>query len=227
MIEGLPSDVDVPGEMLLAGYFVAVPERPTVAGLPRTERLTSASDCLIGRFPDDGCWFGTAQEALAACLPLQLPVDARLYALLVPSEHVGGFVADIRAAETDEPVLLAHLNGQKPGKAAREVAEGGHKLGWEVLGYDCGLLHTWLCNDLYEEGRLHLGVDTDERGLLPDRQAALRVAAWANTRGDTKPVTWFPGALIEWDTPIESGLGPVTTEAPAPSAQQPWWGRIF
>lgn len=112
MIEGLPSDVDVPGEMLLAGYFVVVPERLTVSDLPRTERLTSASDCLIDRFPDDGCWFGTAQEALAACLPLQLPVEARLYALLVPSEHVGGFVADIRAAGTDEPVLLAHLDGQ-------------------------------------------------------------------------------------------------------------------
>lgn len=107
------------------------------------------------------------------------------------------------------------------------MAEDGHKLGWEVLGYDHGLLHTWLCNGLYEEGRLHLGVDTDERGLLPDRQAALRVAAWANTRGDTKPVTWFPGALIEWDTPIESGLGPVTTETPAPAARQPWWGRIL
>ncbi len=212
---------------MLAGYFVGVPERVTVSGLPRTERLTSASDCLIDRFPDAGCWFGTAQEALAACLPLQLPVEARLYALLVPSEHVGGFVADIRAAGTDEPVLLAHLAGQGGGDAAPKVAEGGHTLGWEVLGYDNGLLHTWLCNGLYEEGRLHLGVDTDERGLLPDRQAALRVAAWANTRGDTKPVTWFPGALIEWDTPIESGLGPVTTETPAPPARQSWWGRIL
>ncbi|MFF2778597.1 hypothetical protein ACFVU3_27220 [Streptomyces sp. NPDC058052] len=221
MIDGLPSDVAAPGKALLAGYFVAVPERLTVAGLPRTERLTSASDCLINRFPDDGRWFGTEQEALSACLPLHLPLEACLYALLVPCEHVGGFAADIRAAGTDEPVLLAHLDGQGAGEAARQVAEGGHKLGWEVLGYDCGLLHTWLCNDLYEEGRLHLGVDTDERGLLPDRQTALRVAAWANTREDTKPVTWFPGALIEWDIPVESRLGPATTEIPVPPVRQP------
>jgi hypothetical protein len=149
-------------------------------------------------------------------------VEARLYALLVPCEHAGGFAADIRAARVDEPVLLAHLDGQGAGEAAREVAEGGHKLGWEVLGYDYGLLHTWLCNDLYEEGRIHLGVETDERGLLPDRQAALRVAAWANTRGDTKPVTWFPAALIEWDTPLDSGPGPVTTQTLALPARQPW-----
>ncbi|MFJ5712338.1 hypothetical protein [Streptomyces sp. NPDC093105] len=227
MIEGLPSGGDVPSETLLAGYFVAAPEQVRFSGLPSAEQLTSASDCLTDRFPNDGCWFGTAREALAACLPLQLPVDARLFALLVPSGHVGGFVADIRAAGTDEPVLLTHLDGQGADEAAREVADGGRELGWEVLGYDCGLLHTWLCNDLYEEGRLHLGVDTDERGLLPDRQAAVRVAAWANSREDTKPVTWFPAALIEWDTPIESGLAPVTTEAPEPSAHGSWWGRIL
>ncbi|QES09257.1 hypothetical protein DEJ44_28935 [Streptomyces venezuelae] len=64
-------------------------------------------------------------------------------------------------------------------------------------------------------------MDTDERGLLPNRQAALRVAARANTRGDTKPVTWFPGVLIEWDTPIQSGLSPDTTEAPAPLHSSP------
>ena len=95
------------------------------------------------------------------------------------------------------------------------MGEGGHELGWEVLGYDYGLLHSWLCNDLYDDGVLSLGVGTDERGLLPDRDTARRVAAWANARGDTKPVTWFPGALIE------SRLGPVTTETPAPSAPQP------
>ena len=72
------------------------------------------------------------------------------------------------------------------------MAEGGHELGWEVLGYDYGLLHSWLCNDLYDDGVLSLGVGTDERSLLPDRDTARRVAARANARGDTKPVTWFP-----------------------------------
>lgn len=209
VIEDLPSDGGVPGEMLLAGYFVAVPESLNCSGMPRTERLTTASDCLIDRLPQDGCWFGSATEALAACLLLQVPAGARLYALLVPADHVGGFVADILAAGTDEPVLLAHLYSGV-GRPVQEVAEDGRELGWEVLGYDHGLLHSWLCNDLYEDGLLELGVGTDERGLLPGREAAVRVAAWANVRGDTKPVTWFPGALIEWDTLIQGHTGPAT-----------------
>lgn len=52
----------------------------------------------------------------------------------------------------------------------------------------------------------------------------MRVAAWANARSGTKPVTWFPAALIEWDTPIEGRPGPAATEAPA---AQPWWRQIF
>ncbi|MFD5922485.1 hypothetical protein ACFVYP_38050 [Kitasatospora sp. NPDC058201] len=217
----------MPDEILLAGYFVTAPERLAGSGMPRTERLITASECLSDRLSQDGCWFGTAREALAACLLFQVPAEARLYALLVPSEHVGGFVADIRAAGTDEPVLLAHLDGRGVGAAAaREMAEDGHELGWEVLGYDYGLLHSWLCNDLYDDGVLSLGVGVNERGLLPDRDTAQRVAAWANARGDTKPVTWFPGVLIEWDAPIESHLGPVVTET-APSAPQLWWRRIL
>lgn len=226
MIEDLPSDVAVADGMLLAGYFVTAPERLAGSGLPRTARLVTASECLSDRLSQDGTWFGTAREALAACLLFQLPAEARLYALLVPSEHVGGFVADIRAAGTDEPVLLAHLNGRGGGEPARKVAEYGHELGWEVLGHDYGLLHSWLCNDLYDDGVVSLGVGANEHGLLPDRDAAERIAAWANVRGDTKPVTWFPGALIGWDTPIESRPGPVTTGT-GPSASQPWWRRIL
>ncbi|MFF1870144.1 hypothetical protein [Kitasatospora herbaricolor] len=227
MIEGLPAGDGVPGEMLPAGYFVAVPESLNGSGLPRAAGLTTASDCLIDRLPEDGCWFGSASEALEACLALPVPAGARLYALLVPSDHVDGFTADILAAGTYEPVLLAHLD-RRIGGPVREVAEGGRELGWEVLGYDDGLLHSWLCNNLYEDGVRDLGVATDDdRGLLPDREAAVRVAAWANARGDTKPVTWFPAALVEWDTPIEGRTGPAAIEAPVRRAAQPWWRRIF
>jgi hypothetical protein len=227
MNEGPAADVDVPDGMLLAGYFVAMPEPLAGSGMPRAERLTTASDCLIDRLPRDDSWFGTAPEALAACASLHVPVQARLYALLLPREKVGGFVADIRAAGTDEPVLLAHLDGQDADRPARQLPGGGREVGWEVLGYDHGLLHSWLCNDLYKDGVLRLGVRTDQRGLLPDRHAALRVAAWANACGDTKPVTWFPGALIEWDTRIEGRPGPVTPEAPPLRAARPWWRRIL
>ncbi|MFD7961321.1 hypothetical protein ACFV5J_11015 [Streptomyces zaomyceticus] len=223
MIESSSPD----GEMLLAGYFVAVPESLNGSGLPRAARLTTASDCLMDRLPEEGRWFGTTLEALEACLSVLVPVGARLYALLVPADHVDGFVADMVASDTYEPVLLAHLDRRADGPV-REVAAGGRVLGWEVLGYDIGLLHSWLCNNLYEDGVRQLGVATDDdRGLLSDREAAVRVATWANARGDTKPVTWFPAALVEWDTSIEGRTGPAATEVPVRRAAEPWRLRIF
>ncbi|WP_190215014.1 hypothetical protein [Kitasatospora indigofera] len=225
MIEGLPAGDGVPGEMVLAGYFVAVTASLNGSAVPRRAGLTTASDCLVDRLPEDGYWFAGAPEALAACRSLPVPAGARLYALLVPSDHVDGFAADVVAAGTDEPVLLAHLD-RRAGLPVGEGAEDGREIGWEVLGYDDGLLHSWLCNNPHEAGVRELGVATDpDRGLLPGGEAAARVAAWANARRDTKPVTWFPAALIEWDTPVEGRTGPVASEAPVRRAAQPWWRR--
>ncbi|MEK2488268.1 hypothetical protein WN990_01775 [Kitasatospora purpeofusca] len=207
---------------LLAGYFVAAPEPLTGSGMPRNELLTTASDCLMDRLPLDGCWFDTPAEALAACAPIDLPADARLFALLVPGDHADALVTDIRAAETHEPVLLAHLDRPGPTPAP---AESGRALGWEVLGYDDGVLHTWLCNDLHDDAVRELGITTDHRGLLPDRTTADRLATWANARDDTKPVTWFPATLLTWDTPIETTFVPVLTGPPT-LQPTPWWERL-
>ncbi|GAA3011316.1 hypothetical protein GCM10020229_23540 [Kitasatospora albolonga] len=225
MIKGVSAADGEPDAMVLAGYFVAVPASLNGSAVPRRPGLTTASDCLVDRLPEDGDWFAGPSEALAACRSVPVPEGARLHALLVPADHVDGFAADVVTAGTDEPVLLAHL-GRRTGLPAAEPA--GRELGWEVLGYDHGLLHTWLCNDLHGDGVRELGVTTDpDRVLLPDRESAVRVAAWANARTDTKPVTWFPAALVEWDTPIEGRPGPDPSEAPVPPVTPPWWRRIL
>ncbi|MFJ4666809.1 hypothetical protein [Kitasatospora purpeofusca] len=158
---------------VLAGYFVATPEPLDGTGMPRAELLTTASDCLTDQLRQDGSWFTTPAEALAACGMIDIPADARLFALLVPGDHVEAFVTDIREAETHEPVLLAHLDGPDP---TPEPAEGGRTLGWEVLGYDHGILHTWLCNDLHDDAVRALGTTTDHRGLPPDSLGWQRLA---------------------------------------------------
>ncbi|MER5348908.1 hypothetical protein ABT093_01015 [Kitasatospora sp. NPDC002551] len=221
----VPPTARATGGPLLAGYFVAVPERLTGLDVPH-ERLTTACGCLIDRLPEDGCWFDTPREALDACATIRVPAEARLYALLVPAEHAAGPVSDIRASAVFEPVLLAHLDRPAGAGPAPGPGGGGREIGWEVLGYDDGVLHSWLCNDLHRDAVRDLGVTTDGRGLLPSREPADRLAAWANARDDTKPVTWFPAALVEWDTPIESRFVPIVTAPPVP-APAPWWKRLL
>ncbi|MFE6872624.1 hypothetical protein ACFVFS_39540 [Kitasatospora sp. NPDC057692] len=183
---------------------MAAPEPLTGLDIPH-ERLTTACDCLLDRLPVDGCWFDTAQEALDACATIQLPTRARLFALLVPAEHTAGLVSATRASAVYEPVLLAHLDRPADSGPAPEPAAGGREIGWEVLGYDAGILHSRLCTDLYQDAVRDLGVTTDEHGLLRSRERADRLAVWANAPDDTKPVTWFPVALVEWDTRSRAG----------------------
>ncbi|OKJ03283.1 hypothetical protein [Kitasatospora sp. CB01950] len=193
---------EAPHERLCC-YFVAVPGPMTGPGLPRVERLTTASACLIDQLPADDTRFATPQDALTACAPL--PADARLYALLVPVAHLPAILADIHTGQAHEPVLLPRVTDPTPTGDDRAHAlattPGGRELGWEVLGYDCGWLHSWLCNDLHHDAVRDLDIRTDARDLLPDHPTAARLATWANTRTDTKPVTWFPASLIEWDIP--------------------------
>ncbi|PBC67355.1 hypothetical protein BX265_7944 [Streptomyces sp. TLI_235] len=125
----------------------------------------------------------------------------------------------MRAAQVeDDQVLADNLTAPQP------LAGGAAPAGWEVLGYDLGLLPSWLCNDLYRDAVAELAVAVGERGLLRERAEAEAVAAWANARTDTKPVTWFAAAVVEWSDRV----GRPTTEPPPPAdrdRRRPWWRR--
>ncbi|BAJ27624.1 hypothetical protein KSE_17990 [Kitasatospora setae KM-6054] len=181
--------------MTAAAYFALRLEPVSGYGLPTTEGLLTASDCLTDRLPsddDEHCWFGSPAEVLAACGGA-LPPEGRLCSLCLPADSAAVLAEEIRAAHphAHEPVLLPdHPHPPAP---------AGRVLGWEVLGYDVGLLHTWLCNDLYRDAVRDLAVTTTPYGLLPDHPTAARLAAWANARTDTKPVTWFAAALAVHD----------------------------
>ncbi|KQV15683.1 MULTISPECIES: hypothetical protein [unclassified Kitasatospora] len=203
-------------QLQVAGYLVVEPEQVRGSQLPEVERLVSAAVCLVDQLPADACWFASPQAALAACASLRVTPAARLLAVLVPADCVAGLAAEIRASEFDDPVLLGNL-WRPPA-----LAEGGTRIGWEVLGYELGHLHTWLCSDLHRDAVAELGVRTGPFGLLADRADAEKVADWANARADTDPVTWFPAALVEWDEPVESTFEPIT---PAGEAPKPWWRR--
>ncbi|MFJ8045155.1 hypothetical protein ACIRBX_32095 [Kitasatospora sp. NPDC096147] len=172
--------------LVVGGYLVIRPEKLTGSGLPASEALVSASSCLIDHLPEDDHWFADPVDAR----PHLTAPRAQLVALLVTPGRAARLAAEIRASGAYEPVLLPALEAPRP------PAEGGTVLGWEVVGYDLGALHTWLCRDLHRDAVAELGVRTGSEGLLTSPADAERVAAWAVARGDTEPVEWFAAALL-------------------------------
>lgn len=128
---------------VLAGY-VAAPawEPPAQWGLP-AEAVT-VSDCLTDVVTaPDGQWFTTAE---AARQRTGLPV----YAIGMP-----GSAAEALHNVYEAPLLAT------PGLFPDELTVLGH----EVLGYDDGTWHSWLCNDLAGDAA-KLGVRPGPHGLL-------------------------------------------------------------
>ncbi|MBT8200830.1 MAG: hypothetical protein KJO36_09960, partial [Acidimicrobiia bacterium] len=73
---------------------------------------------------------------------------------------------------------------------------------FEVLSYEYGLEHSWLCNRLEDDALAELGVSPNPRtGLLDSRQDATAVADWINEGSiGAEPGLWLPWLIVEYGT---------------------------
>ncbi|GAB2945548.1 hypothetical protein GCM10027280_38050 [Micromonospora polyrhachis] len=77
--------------------------------------------------------------------------------------------------------------------------------GIEVLGFDTGRFHSWLCYSLLGQAIDKLGIRANDRGLLTTLLEAQQVTDMANSNrgtydGTPEDVTWFPALITEYDT---------------------------
>jgi hypothetical protein len=76
---------------------------------------------------------------------------------------------------------------------------GGKALGFEVLGYDHGDFHSWLCNYLPDPTDSELGIKPGAFGLIEQFEDAKTVADYAG-RDDVgaEPGIWLPWLLVSY-----------------------------
>ncbi|MGW6933877.1 hypothetical protein ACWGE0_27730 [Lentzea sp. NPDC054927] len=190
-------------DQLLAGYLVAARTTRTdwqAEGLPSGD-LISMSGCVADLVPArrDG-WDDWFDDPVSA-------EQARTRA-----GRSGLQVLAVGIAATDAPALLQDLaeGGLRPdmgGVAERldrqEAFPGPHSgrvRGFELVGYDSGLWHTWTClGGLVNDVRQATGIRPGAWGLIQDEQEARRAAAWltASGLGDPKVFLWVPALLVE------------------------------
>jgi hypothetical protein len=117
----------------------------------------------------------------------------RIVGLGIHKDHAREFLDE--ALETDpSEVNLAYILRQDRG-----LADGGHVLGFEVLGFDRNDFHSWLCNGLEGEVAAALGVKPGPHGPIVSEHAAESVAKYCNREDlETEPVYWHPWALLNY-----------------------------
>jgi hypothetical protein len=75
----------------------------------------------------------------------------------------------------------------------------GRPLGHEVLCYDSGSFHSWLCNGLEKPLTQQLGTATNDEGLIDDLTVAIAAAEYCG-RDDVgaEPGLWMPWLLVQY-----------------------------
>lgn len=83
-------------------------------------------------------------------------------------------------------------------KQANAPASGGRVMGYEILGYEYGLFHSWLCNNLVPGTCTKLEMKLNAMGFIDDTSMARRAAECC---GDlpAEPVAWLPWLLQAYD----------------------------
>lgn len=89
--------------------------------------------------------------------------------------------------------ICKNLNISKP------LNPKGKLLGYEILGYEYGCLHSYICNGLddiyYDKYNLKLNC----HGLISSLDEAKALSDYTNNEVDgTEPVIWLPWAIIEY-----------------------------
>jgi hypothetical protein len=171
-------------------------------GLP--PEVVSVSECLTDLHPHERepmlavPWHTSLGEAVGATGCEQADPVLTL-AMSVPAPDAAGLLATMRQrlGGHPHPILTNLVLGAAPPE--------GRILGFEVLGFDEGQFHSWLCYSLHRDAAASLGVSPGEFGLLGTLAGARLVADMANRDRDSEEgfagdCTWFPVLLTQHGT---------------------------
>lgn len=146
-------------------------------------------------FPQVFSSLHSAQDFLNRFL-IQLP-GIRIISIGLPERYQSDFLEDIELFSSKNPepygvekMLLQHHPPEK---------DGAKKVGYEVLGFDSGSFHSYLCNGLERDFRQHFNFSPNRYGLIDSIEEADRYSAYCNeiSEEETESVLWLPWAIFE------------------------------
>ena len=146
-------------------------------------------------FPQVFSSLHSAQDFLNRFL-IQHP-GIRIISIGLPERYKSDFLEDIELFSSKNPepygvekMLLQHHPPEK---------EGAKKVGYEVLGFDSGSFHSYLCNGLESDFRQHFNFSPNRYGLIDSIEEADRYSDYCNelSEEETESVLWLPWAIFE------------------------------
>lgn len=118
--------------------------------------------------------------------------DIKLIAIATTAKYRDAFLAEESLLGNNQIGICQNLNLNKTIKIDRGF------LGYEVLGYDYGWFHSFVCNSLETDFTNKLGIKLNQYGLIDQYDQAIKATDYVNQpETGAEPVLWLPWAIIE------------------------------
>ncbi|WP_231925610.1 MULTISPECIES: hypothetical protein [Exiguobacterium] len=124
--------------------------------------------------------------------------DIRIISIGLPEQYKVDFLEDVAAFSSQNPepygiekIVSQHLSPN---------TDNAKKIGYEVLGFDSGSFHSYLCNGLERDFSHHFNFSLNSHGLIHTFEEADRYSDYCNELGEaTEAVLWLPWAIFEYE----------------------------
>ncbi len=143
------------------------------------------------------CVFFSVHDAREFSGQFLKTLDLSLLGIALHSDRIDDFLSEEKpGSDLGEPGIYAAVN-------RRQVAEPhGTVLGWEILCYEYGGFHSWLCNGLETEIAKELGIRPNAAGLIDSAGDALKAAEYCGREDvGAEPGFWAPWLVAEYSLP--------------------------
>jgi hypothetical protein len=221
----VPDDAYVTSEetYLLAAFVAAIPWTPPAQDWAKhlPTPVITVSDCLAKFLPDGQDpltepWHHCLQDAIDAARHTPAASETvHVLAVSVPTSAASELVTMIDQWLDDYPhPIRLNLTRGVP-------TPTGTPQGFEVLGFESGRFHTWLCYGLHDQALDELNIHANSRGLLATLAEAQQVTEMGNTNrgahdGTPTEVTWFPALITKHNTEQQTPGTAEPTDPPQP-----------
>lgn len=125
-------------------------------------------------------------------------LDIRIISIGLPEQYKVDFLEDVAAFSSKNPepygvekMVSQHLSPDM---------DGAKKIGYEVLGFDSGSFHSYLCNGLERDFSHDFNFSLNSHGLIHTFEEADRYSDYCNELGEvTEAVLWLPWVVFEYE----------------------------
>lgn len=150
--------------------------------------VNESYECGRFGYPDV---FNTLETAMEFCNKfLGSVTNLKIVGIALPHRYIDDFLE-----EQDDYEHGVYSNIKK----SLIVNPNGKVLGYEILGYEYGGFHSYMCNGLEDDYLEKFDFKLNENGFISDLEEADIISEYTNEEIEgTEPVLWLPWSIIEY-----------------------------